>query len=735
MLKSKIKKVKKRDGGIVDFNQERITKAILAAGQNAGELGIDVAKKVSNQAVETLNKVFARRKTPPGVEEIQDVVEITLMKAGYTKSAKAYIIYRQEHQRVREEKKRILSGKTTKLSVSLNSLKILAGRYLLKDRKANTVLETPEEMFQRVARAIAGVERRYKKSPKQIKEWEKNFYEVMTNFEFIPAGRTLANAGASTPVVSNCIVLHIEDSMDGIYSTLRDATLLQQAGSGLGFPFHNLRPAGSLAKRTQGVASGPVSFLRVYNEAFGVVKQQGRHGANMAVMRVDHPDILDFIHAKDVEGELKNFNISVSLTDDFMKKVESNSKEPWMCQFGGNKMLPRIITRDKDGKISKIQEIEITPSEIIEEIAGAAWTNGEPGVIFIDEVNRTNPLPGLGRIEACNPCGEQMLHDGDVCNLGSINLDKFVKNKKINWERLKEVTRIATRMLDNVVDLTDFPTERVNKVFRKNRRIGLGIMGFADMLFQLEIPYNSEEGYKTAQNLMKFITYQSHLASQELAKEKGVFPNYNLSIWKKKGVKMRNAATTNIAPTGTISMVCDASSGLEPYFALSYVKGQVMGDQQFFYANRYLEERLREVGIYSESLVSKISQTGSIQNLKEIPGEIKKVFVGALDISPKDHIKMQAAFQKYTDNSISKTINLPNEATVLDVQKSILFGWKLKLKAFTVYREGSRKTQVLSIPAEKEEKKKLNIPPGAENNNNNHYHENPIMKCQKCPDL
>ncbi len=729
-MKTKIKKVEKRDGRIVDFDQSRITRAILAAGEATGEFNLQTAKKISDDVVSTLQEMFKKRKATPKVEEIQDVVEIALMKEGYTKTAKAYILYRQERQKVREERNKILNGKTTNLPLSLNSLKIMAGRYLLKDRKTDTILETPEEMFQRVARAIAEVEKKYQKSSKQTKEWGKRFYEVMTNFEFTPAGRTLANAGASTSVVSNCIVLHIEDSMDGIYSTLRDATLLQQAGSGVGFPFHTLRPAGSLAKRTQGVASGPVSFLRVYNEAFGVVKQQGRHGANMAVMRVDHPDILDFIHAKNIEGELKNFNISVSLTDEFLKKVESNSKEPWMCRFGGKKMLPRIITRDKDGIVSKIQEIEISPSEIIEEIISAAWANGEPGVIFIDEVNRTNPLPGLGKIEACNPCGEQMLHDGDVCNLGSINLDRFVKNKKINWERLKEVTILATRMLDNVVDLTNFPIERVNKVFRKNRRIGLGIMGFADMLFQLEIPYNSEAGYKTAKKIMKFITDQSHLASQELAKEKGVFPNYNLSVWKKKGIKMRNAAVTNIAPTGTISMVCDVSSGLEPYFALSYMKGQVMGNQQFFYTNRYLEEKLREEGIYSEELINKISQTGSIQDLKEIPEKIRKVFVGALDIAPKDHIKMQAAFQKYTDNSISKTINLPNKATVLDVQKSILLGWKSKLKAFTVYREGSRKTQVLSVSKEKEEKKKLNIPPGAENNN--HYREDPIMKCEKC---
>jgi len=694
--KPKFKQVKKRDGRIVDFDQNRITKAILGAGQATGEFNLDTAKKISDQVVKNLNEVFAKRKNIPGVENIQDIVEMTLMKENYVESAKAYIIYRKEHQRVRQEKKRILNGRDSQLPLSLNSLKILAGRYLNKDSKTREVIETPEEMLKRVSRAIAGVEKKYGKSVEEIRKWRDKFYQAMSNFEFLPAGRTLSNAGTSVPVISNCVVLHIKDSMDDIFKTLRDATLLQQGGSGIGFPFHFLRPAGSLTKRTQGVASGPISFLQVYDKAFGVIKQQGRHGANMAIMRVDHPDILDFIHAKDREGELSNFNISVSLTDSFMRKVKDNSEEPWVCQFNGKKMLPRRIIRNKYGHVSQIQEIKITPGEVMAEIANNAWINGEPGIIFIDQVNRANPLPGLGRIEASNPCGEQFLHDGDACNLGSVNLDKFVEGKKIKWARLKEVVELATRMLDNVVDLTEFSIERTNNMFRNNRRIGIGIMGFADFLFQLEIPYNSEQGLKIAEEVMKFINDTAHATSRRLAKEKGVFPNYGLSIWKKKGIKMRNAALTCIAPTGTISMIPEVSSGVEPYFALAYTKQQIMGEEEFYYVNHYLEKKLREKGLYSQKIIDKIYKAGSIQDIEEIPKNIRKIFVGSMDIDPKDHIKMEVAFQKHLDNSISKTINLPNQTTRFDVEKVIQLAWQSKCKAFTVYRSGSREKEVLT---------------------------------------
>ncbi|MBL7054081.1 adenosylcobalamin-dependent ribonucleoside-diphosphate reductase [Patescibacteria group bacterium] len=693
---NQIKKIQKRDKTIANFNQSKITDAILKAGQSVEEYNSKESIMLSNKVVDMLNKVYKDRQACPTVEEVQDIVEIVLMKQGFIKAAKSYIIYRQEHNKIRKIKKEILSGKTTKLPISLNSLRVLADRYLLKDIYYEKIVESPEEMFKRIAKALAGVEKKYKKTKTEIKKFEKDFYNIISRFEFLPAGRTIANAGTSLPIVSNCIVLHIEDSMKGIFSSLRDASLLQQSGSGIGFPFHMLRPAGNIAKRTKGVASGPVSFLRVYNEAFGVIKQQGRHGANMAVMRVDHPDILDFIKCKSIEGDIKNFNISISLTDKFMKQVESKSTKPWICKFNGKRMKPRKIIRDKHGVVLEIKQIEITAKDIMEEIVESAWTNGEPGVIFIDEVNRTNKLPGIGRIEACNPCGEQFIHDRDVCNLGSINLDKFVKNEEIEWDRLKEVVMAAVRMLDNVIDLTTFSVKKINNIFKKNRRIGLGIMGFSDMLFQLNLPYNSKAGRGVAEKVMKFINKQAHLMSEQLAKEKGVFSNYDLSVYKNTGIKMRNTALTTIAPTGSTSMLCDCSSGLEPYFALSYTK-EVMKGQKLHYTNKHLTKKLMQKDIYTEELAQEIVEKGSIQNIKGIPKNIKDVFVGSMDIAPIDHVKMQASFQKYVDNSISKTVNLPNRATLADVLDIYLLAWKSKCKSCTVYRSGSRKSEVLTL--------------------------------------
>jgi len=383
----------------------------------------------------------------------------------------------------------------------------------------------------------------------------------MLNFEFIPAGRTLANAGAATALISNCVVLHMDDSLDSIFTTLKEAALLQQAGSGIGFPFHLLRPAGFKCKRTLGSSSGPMSFLKIFSEAFRIIQQHGRNGANMAMMRVDHPDILEFIEAKGQDGTYENFNFSVGLTDEFMKRVLENDPSPWMCEWNGQKMKPRFITRDAGGRILDISEATISAPEIMDEIISFAWKNGEPGCIFIDTVNKVNPLPGLGRIECCNPCGEQFLHSGDACNLGSINLEKFVKeDETIDFEKLERVTRIAVRMLDNVVDLTRFPVQRVQEMFQNNRRIGLGIMGLADLLFKIHLPYNSEEGRQAAASVMKTIQTTAIDESMKLGAEKGNFKNFEKSTWASKTKTMRNASLTNVAPTGSTSLLLDVSS-------------------------------------------------------------------------------------------------------------------------------------------------------------------------------
>ncbi|MDP3245202.1 MAG: adenosylcobalamin-dependent ribonucleoside-diphosphate reductase [bacterium] len=591
------------------------------------------------------------------------------------------------------------------LGLSQNSLRVLEKRYLARDEEGK-VIETPRSMMQRVAEALAKVELRYGATAEEAKKYQEQFYQVMTKWEFVPGGRTLTNAGASTRLIASCIVLHMDDSMEGIFGTLKEASLLQQAGSGLGFPWHLLRPAGTLTKKSRGMASGPVSFLMAYDRAFGVIKQQGRHGANMAVMRVDHPDILEFIECKRQEGNLVNFNISVGLTDEFMRAVKDDSKEPWMCQWQEKKMKPHLIKRNNRGAFVSAEDVTITARELMDKIVDAAWSNGEPGVLFPDTANRCNFLPAFGRLEATNPCGEQWLQANDVCNLGSINLGSFVKDKKIDKEKLTRVARVATRMLDNVIDLMDFPVEKVNVTSKANRRIGLGIMGFADMLYQMGLPYNSQAGRDTAEETMSLINTVVHDESENLAKVRGVFSNWEKSVWgpQDRNRLQRNAACTTVAPTGSISMVVECSSGVEPFFALAYRKENIMGGDSLSYINPYLENTLRARGLLTDELMEDVVKTGTIMHRADLPEDVRQVFVGAMDISADDHIRMQATFQKYVDNSISKTVNFPQSATKEDVYSGYLLAWEMGCKGCTVYRDGSRHEQVLNLN-KKEEKK------------------------------
>ncbi len=582
-------------------------------------------------------------------------------------------------------------------SFSENALKMMRKRYLVKDEKGNQ--ESPADMFWRVAKALAEVEKDYGRKKEFIDGVTKDFFEIMSRKEFTPAGRTLTNAGSTTALVANCIVLPIDDSMEGIFQTLKEAALLQQAGSGLGFALDRLRPSMEVTVKSRGTSSGPVSFLKIYNEAFGIIKQQGRHGANMAMMGVDHPDILDFIRAKEVEGAIRNFNISVKVTDEFMKQVEEKPNELWYCTWKGKKVKPRRVLRHSNGSVYGKEEIDITAGELFNEIVNYAWTNGEPGIVFIDTVNRTNPLPGMGEIESSNPCGEQFLHPYDNCNLGSLNLAVFVKNGRIDFRRLREATKIAVRLMDNVIDRFAFPVPQVTELAKKNRRIGLGIMGFADMLYQLGIQYNSEKGFKTAEKVMATINEAAHEMSQELAKEKGAFPNHKLSVFAKQRIKMRNAALTTVAPTGSISMMLDTSSGVEPNFALAYIKQDKDGEQ-YSYLNRHFETELTKRHFSADEIkkiTEEVIKTGSVQHLNYLPEELRQTFVVSMDLSGEDHVRMQAAFQKHVDNSISKTINFPNSATHEDIKESYLLAWKLGCKSCTVYRDGSRMIQILNI--------------------------------------
>lgn len=705
-----VTQIKKRDGEVSSFNAAKISHAIKMAFIAVGNDNFKLIENLTEQAINVLNNKF-EGKGVPSVEDVQDIVEIILIHNDLPQVAKEYILYRQQHANQRDRQKQILNGLTTSLPYTENALKVLAKRYLQKDAD-DKVIETPEQMLDRVAATLSAVEKRYGKTDAEVEELRQDFYDILTRFEFTPAGRTMTNAGTELPVVANCIVLNIEDSMDSIFGTLKDASLLQQQGSGLGFPFHTMRPAGDRTRKSRGVASGPVSFLRVYNKAFGVIKQQNRHGANMAVMSVEHPDILEFVHCKAKEGEIKNFNISVGLTNRFMKAVDSEDPSPWKALFKGVEYNPRRIYRDENDTIIDIKEEVMTAKELFQEIIAAAWSNGEPGCVFLDKVNETNPLPGLGRIEACNPCGEQFLHDGDVCNLSSINLERFVDDSgNILWKRLDHVTRMAVRMSDNVVDITNYSADKVNKVSRDNRRIGLGIMGFADMLYKMGIGYNSEEGLATAEKVMGFINASAHKMSQELAEEKGVFPNYDKSIYAAKGIKMRNAALTNIAPTGTISMMFDISGGVEPYFALAYHYKNVLGGEvDLTYVNKHLKAALEKNGCFTEDIMEQIISEGSLQNVPGVPDEIKRIFVTSMDISAESHIKMQATFQKHCDNAISKTVNFRFDATKDDVLRGYIMAWKAGCKGCTVYRDGSRQLQVLNLNKDKKKEEPAKDP-------------------------
>ncbi len=574
-----------------------------------------------------------------------------------------------------------------KPSLTANALVVLEKRYLKKDENGN-IIESPEDMFKRVAKAIAEVDKIYGEDPQQSYE---KFYEIMARLEFLPNSPTLMNAGTSFQQLSACFVLPIEDSMESIFETLKYAALIHKTGGGTGFSFSNLRPSNDVVRTTSGVSSGPISFMKVYNAATEAIKQGGRRrGANMGILRVDHPDIIEFIKCKEKEGELANFNISVAITDDFMKKLQ-NAEEYELINPRTKQVVKKLKT-----------------TEVFDLIVEHAWLNGEPGVVFIDVVNKYNPTPEVGMIESTNPCGEQPLLPYESCNLGSINLGKMVIHRgdvcEIDWERLKYVTEVAVHFLDNVIDANQYPVDKIREMTLANRKIGLGVMGWADMLFQLKISYNSKEALNLAEKVMSFIKKVAVETSEKIAQKRGPFPNFERSIFK-NGKPRRNATLTTIAPTGSIGIIANASTGIEPVFALAYVRKNILGGEELFEINPYFKQALIEEGLYSKELIEEVIQKGSLKDIKGIPESFKKIFVTALDIPPEMHVRMQAAFQKYVDNAVSKTINLPNSATKEDVKKVFLLAYKLGCKGITVYREGSRSVQVLNI-AKKEEKVK-----------------------------
>jgi len=669
-----VSKITKRDGRIVGFDQNKVTNAILKAVAAVGQKDGEIAEKISDEVVRAINRRFEGR--IPSVEDVQNAVEEALIKSGYADVAKAYILYRQKRTEIREVKK--FFGVVDDLKMGVNAIKVLKNRYLMKDREGS-IIETPSELLHRVAKTIATADRLYDNDA-NTRETEEEFYRIMANREFLPNSPTLMNAGTQLGQLSACFVLPVEDSIEGIFTTLKHMALIHQSGGGTGFSFSKLRPAGDIVGSTKGVASGPVSFMTIYDAATNVIKQGGRRrGANMAILDVTHPDILKFIEVKSREGILPNFNISVAVTDEYMNAVKHDKDHE--------------LTNPRTGEI----EEKLRAKHVFDLIVSNAWRSGDPGLVFIDEVNRHNPTPQVGEIRSTNPCGEQPLLPNESCNLGSINLSRLIKNGDVDWERLRSVTRTAIHFLDNVIDANKYPIQEIAEITKANRKIGLGVMGWADMLIELGVPYDSERALATAAKVMKFIGQEATRKSVEIGEEKGSFPNFEGSLWEERGYKtLRNATVTTVAPTGTISIIAGCSSGIEPIFAVAFVRN-VMEGTRLLEVQPTFERVARERGFYSRDLMLRIAKTGAIQDLDEIPREVRRVFVTALGIAPEWHVRMQAAFQKYVDNAVSKTVNLQPDATVDDVRRVYWMAYDLKCKGITVYRYGSREEQVLYV--------------------------------------
>ncbi|MEF8848272.1 MAG: adenosylcobalamin-dependent ribonucleoside-diphosphate reductase [Candidatus Thermoplasmatota archaeon] len=670
---TKTNKIRKRNGSIAPFDKTKIKKAIKKA-LIATENDVKSAGNITKQVIEEINNKYSKDQNPT-VEDIQDIVEKKLIENNLPKVAKAYILYREKHSEKREIKK--ILGVKDDLKLNINSIEVLKKRYLAKNQDGE-IIESPSEMFKRVAEKVAEIDKKYPEI--NVDKLEKKFYNSMIKLEFLPNSPTLMNAGLNLPQqLSACFVLPVEDSLESIFESIKNMALIHKSGGGTGFSFSKIRPKGDIVRTTKGIASGPISFMKVFDKTTSVIKQGGRRrGANMGVLKFTHPDILDFIYAKDKEGKFENFNLSISVTDEFIEAVKKD-KDIFLVN-------PR--TKEKTKKVSA--------KNLFDQITYQAWKTGDPGMIFLDEINRNNPTPKLGDIETTNPCGEVPLLPYESCNLGSINLARMTEEDgKIDWEKLRKTIRTGIHFLDNIIDTNEYPLPEIEKITKANRKIGLGVMGFAELLIKLNIPYDSKKAIDTAERVMKFITEEARKKSEELGQIKGSFPNFDESIWSERYKTMRNATVTTIAPTGTISVIAGCSSGIEPLFGVAFIRN-IMEGTKFFEVNELFKKESEKRGIYSNNLVKKIAKKGSIQDIQHIPNDLKKIFLTTMDIKPETHLRIQAAFQKYTDNAVSKTVNLPTDTSLEKVKEIYLMAHKLRCKGITIYRYGSKKNQVLS---------------------------------------
>jgi ribonucleoside-diphosphate reductase alpha chain len=664
--------VRRRDGTLVPFDQSRITAAISRAAREAGEPV--PAAEVAARVAATLD---GRR--APSVETIQDAVESALMAAGFPATARAYVLYRRQRAELREAK--AMLGVRDELKLSLEGVLVVRERCLRKDLRGRPI-ESTGEMMDRVAHFVARAEDGYR--PGTAGQWAERFAAVLRRLEFLPNSPTLMNAGTPVGVLSGCFVLPLDDSLRSIFTTLGHAALLHQAGAGTGYTFSDIRPAGDVVASTGGRASGPVSFLRVFDVAADVVREGGRRrGANMAVLDAGHPDVFDFVRAKLTPGRFENFNFSVGVTDAFMRAVERDGTHRLV-----NPRTGRTVAR-------------VPARELFGAICEAAWASGDPGLLFLDRINRDNPLPGRGRIRATNPCGEVPLLPYESCNLGSVNLARFVRDGRLDWDGLAAVVEVAVRFLDDVIDVSRYPVPELADAARATRKVGLGVMGLAEVLAALGIPYDSPAAVRLGGRLARAVQAAAHAASARLAAERGAFPLFAESTFAARGLPpLRNAQLTAVAPTGTISLIAGTTSGIEPMFAIAYSR-RVLG-RRLLQVNPLFERIARERGFYSEELIAELARTGSARRHPGLPPDVRRAFVTALEIAPEWHLRMQAAVQRSVDAAASKTVNLPATATVADVRAIYLAAWRARVKGITVYRYGSRPNQVLALAEEGE---------------------------------